>query len=54
MNCFWLSSQIHIRTAKPVGENFLQFPKRNCFGAFVEIVGQHHLVIIQENGVNKK
>ena len=52
--CFWLSSQIHIRTAKPVGENFLQFPKRNCFGAFVEIVGQHHLVIIQENGVDKR
>ena len=32
----------------------MQFPKRNCFGAFVEIVGQHHLVIIQENGVNKR
>ena len=54
MICFWLSSQIHIRTAKPVGENFLQLPKRNRFGAFVEIVSQHHLVIIQENGVNKR
>ena len=51
---FWLGSQIHIRTAKPVRENVLQLPKHNCFGAFVEIIGQHHLVIIQENGVDKR
>ena len=32
----------------------MQFSECNCFGAFVEIVGQHHLVIIQENGVDKR
>ena len=32
----------------------MQLPKRNRFGAFVEIVSQHHLVIIQENGVDKR
>ena len=48
---FWLRSQIPIQIAKPVRENSLQFSECNCFGAFVEIVGQHHLVIIQENGV---
>lgn len=51
---FWLRSQIPIQIAKPVRENSLQFYECNCFGAFVEIVGQHHLVIIQENGVNKR
>ena len=51
---FWLGSQIHIRTAKPVRENVLQLPKRNRFGAFVKIIVQHHLVIIQENGVDKR
>ncbi len=51
---FWLRSQIPIQIAKPVRENSLQFSECNCFGAFVEIVGQHHLVIIQENGVDKR
>ena len=51
---FWLRSQIPIQIAKPVRENVLQFAECNRFGAFVEIVGQHHLVIIQENGVDKR
>ena len=51
---FWLRSQIPIQIAKPVRENSLQFSECNCFGAFVEIVGQHPLVIIQENGVDKR